>query len=323
MQLLAGLARQDFPREEFEVIVVDDGSREDVRPACEPFQAELRLVLLRQSNQGVAKARQRGVEVAAGAVLVFVDDDIAIDDHFVAEHIACHETGTNRVVLGPLLADEHIDSMPLFEQFHAYQLDQSTRRFTATGTFPGRAVYTANLSLPRELFLRVGGFDASFHVEDSELGVRLEAAGAEFVFAPRTASVHRSDHSSLAHWMRRSTLDGRDWVRVARKHPSSTDANPWRYVSQLNIIARPFVTVTTLWPQAAPVLSHTIYAAAGLANRLGLRHAAVAATTLVYGIQYFAGVRAETGTLADVVRDYGHYLLHRRRPPSTRRKATG
>ncbi|MBA2450110.1 MAG: glycosyltransferase family 2 protein, partial [Chloroflexi bacterium] len=72
LQALAGL---DYPRERFEVIVVDDGSATSLEPVVERFREKLSLTLIRQPNAGPAAARNVGAARASGQFLAFTDDD--------------------------------------------------------------------------------------------------------------------------------------------------------------------------------------------------------------------------------------------------------
>ena len=280
--------------------------------------AAMQLSVLRQANAGVAIARQRGVERARGRIIIFLDDDMLAESDFVEQHLAAHGMANNRVVMGELLPDARLSHMPLFERFHAHQLERSAEKYSETGTFAGHDVYTGNLSMPRELFLRAGGFDPAFFIEDVELGVRLENEGAEFVFSRNVATVHASDHTSLEAWLARSMKEGRDWVRLLRKHPSAHAANPWRFLSRANPLARPFFATALLAPTAAPGLARLVFKGASQAHALGWDKAMVKVMTLVYGIQYFGGVREETGSLRDALANYRAYQrreLSRARPP--------
>jgi GT2 family glycosyltransferase len=310
-QLLASLAAQTVDRTDFEVVVVDDGSREDATPVALRFSQELQIRVHRQANAGVAVARQRGVERARGRIVVFLDDDMLVKPDFLAQHIAEHDGRDDRVVMGRLLPAPELPQMPLFERFYAHQLDAFSARTVARGTFAGFEVYTGNLSMPRELFLRAGGFDPAFHIEDVELGVRLEAAGADFYFSAAATSIHASDHTSLGEWLARSELDGRSWVQLARKHPRVVEANPWRHLSSANVLARPLFAAAVALPEVAQHLARVVFGGAEAADRLGLEDLALRATTVAYGMQYFVGVRHETGGLGAVARDLLTY--HRAR----------
>jgi GT2 family glycosyltransferase len=306
-RLLATLARQTVARKDFEVVVVDDGSDEDATPVATAFASSIQVSFLRQANSGVAIARQRGVERARGRIVIFLDDDMLAFEDFVAEHLAAHEGHDDRVVMGELLPDPKLARMPLFERYHAHQQKKAAERYAKSGTFSGHDVYTGNLSLPRELFFRAGGFDPTFHIEDVELGVRLEKMGARFVFSREVAAVHASDHTSLPSWLARSVKDGRDWVRLARKHPSANVVSPWRFLSEANPLSRSFFAAVVVAPVVAPALARVAFLGASGADVLGWRRGMLSAMTLLYGIQYFDGVRRETGSLRDAIEAYLAY----------------
>lgn len=147
-----------------------------------------------------------------------------VKPRFLDEHLAKHlevGDGTNAVVLGRLRPDAKLADMPLFERYYA-RVMAAQGDALASGARPvrGHNIYTGNVSVPRELFVRVGGFDPSFRaLEDEELGVRLEKAGARFTFADEAESVHGSDWTSMKRWMERAYRDGVYQARLTKKHP--------------------------------------------------------------------------------------------------------
>jgi glycosyltransferase involved in cell wall biosynthesis len=74
---------QTYP--DVEVIVVDDGSTDDTTTAMAQYAG--RVVYLRQTNQGVAAARNTGIWAATGEYLTFLDDDDLIHPDKLALHI--------------------------------------------------------------------------------------------------------------------------------------------------------------------------------------------------------------------------------------------
>src|SRR5687767_7876993 len=74
-QCLEGLANQDYPREAFEVIVVDDGGEHPLTKINDHYQTRLSLVFLKQANAGQASARNTGASHAKGQYIAFTDDD--------------------------------------------------------------------------------------------------------------------------------------------------------------------------------------------------------------------------------------------------------
>src|SRR5206468_6295423 len=127
-----------------------------------------------------------------------VDDDMQVNPEFLANHLKRH-TDERTVVLGRLRPDAKLAEMPLFERFYARVLAEKAEAFAAgKAEVRGHDVYTGNVSFPRALFLAAGGFDAQFRaLEDEELGIRLEKAGARFTFANDAESIHGSDWTSM------------------------------------------------------------------------------------------------------------------------------
>jgi GT2 family glycosyltransferase len=167
---LAALAGQ-VGAPSFEVIVVDNGSSDDTKAVVEAATARegypVRYVFEAEPNRG--KARNRGVAVAQGYLVLFIDDDVALPPGFVAAHEAAHTT-SNLVVNGPIINVPSYDARPR----------------PTVGNYSRAFLCTCNVSLPKHAIDAVGGFDEAFHLygwEDTELGVRLREAGMRWRFA--------------------------------------------------------------------------------------------------------------------------------------------
>lgn len=308
-RLLLDLDAQTIDKEHYEAVVVDDGSDEDTRAMSSDLRLRYSHRVERQKNAGAAAARQRGVELARGKYVVFVDDDMHVLPDFLEKHLAKHleiGDGTNSVVLGRLRPDAKLADMPLFERYYARVMgDQCEDLAAGRRAVRAHNIYTGNLSVPRELFLDAGGFDPSFRaLEDEELGIRLEKGGARFAFANDAPSFHGSDWTSMKKWMDRAYRDGVYQAKLSRKHPDMPESSPWRFLPMMNPVKRPFMTFGLAVPAAAGVLAKTAIVAASAFDRLGAEPAALAGMTFVYGIQYYRGVRQELGGYGDVQREY-------------------
>ena len=304
-RLLEQLDAQTIDPKRYEVIAVDDGSKEDTRDKLAGLVTKYALRIERQENAGAAVARQRGVDLASGRIIVVVDDDMQVRPDFLDKHLAKHPDD-NTVVLGRLRPDANLADMPLFERFYARVLAQKAEAFAAgRAKVRGHDVYTGNVSFPRKLFLAAGGFDARFRaLEDEELGIRLEKAGATFAFANEAESIHGSDWTSMKKWMERAYRDGVYQAKVSHKHPDHPESSPWRHLPNLNPVSRPFMALSLAAPAATSFLAGAAIRTAAAFDKVGLEPVAIAGATFVYGIQYYRGVRQETGGIGDVAREY-------------------
>jgi serine acetyltransferase/GT2 family glycosyltransferase len=309
VELLEQFVDQSAGMDAFEVIVVDDGSTIDPRPTLPTFAGKLTLHVERQPNGGAARARQRGAELARGELLIFLDDDMQISRTFVGAHRAAHDGRPRAAVLGRLRALPSIAKMPLFERYYARMLDRMAAQADDLATretgLPGPKLYTGNMSIPKALFFEAGGFDADFRLlEDVELGIRLERVGGRIFFSSEAEAVHGSDHVSTKRWLERSRRDGVYATKVAHKHPDYAAASPFWHVSRINRLSRPVLAMSAAAPPVGAALAQLGMGVAQAADRLGMSRAAVAGTTLVYGIQFYRGVREETGGFGDLMREY-------------------
>jgi len=308
-RLLRQLGEQTFPAADFEVVVVDDGSAEPVAPHLEALPTPYRLRVFTQKNGGAARARHHGVMQARGELLVILDDDMQLPAHFLEEHVKLHPPGVPTAVFGRYRSDPDIDSMPLFERWYARKWEDWAADY-ARGVKPtGSSLCTGNVSLRREDYLAVGGFDLSLdRSEDAELGLKLEERGVNLVYSESAYTLHGSDHTSLRKWVRRAYRYGVCDLRIARKHPALAHADPWRYWYVLPAAARPLMWTAVTLPWLSKPLAYASMYAAIAADRLGVRRPALKACGVVFIMEYFRGLRAESGGRAQAWQAYRQFL---------------
>ncbi len=196
---LDALKRQTLPIGDFEVVVVDDGSEDDTtRVLADAARTLPNLVALRQArNRGPAAARNRGVAAAAAPLVLFFDDDVVAEPTSVATHVDLHRgmsDGTTGI-LGRVDWHPDLPVTPFMHWLDASGLQFGFDTWIRPGAVdpPYAAFYTANLSVPKALLERVGGFDERFpHAayEDMELAWRLTDAGFRLRYHPEARVFH-------------------------------------------------------------------------------------------------------------------------------------
>lgn len=97
---LLALNMQSYSRENFEVIVVDNGSKDDTWAMLTSFQSDLNLKRIRlQENLTRSESRNTGIVRTQGRVVIFSDSDMIVEKDFVKKHLERHSQG-KRVVCG-------------------------------------------------------------------------------------------------------------------------------------------------------------------------------------------------------------------------------
>ena len=225
--LLGSLAHQTEPPERFEVVVVADGSTDGTEEALGRLELPFRLVVLSQEQRGVEAARNHGVSRASGRLCLFLDDDMVADAGLVAEHLRAHEGHERLVGIGRL--EKLLESRsPRWARVRARE-----RRLHYESLAAGRKpsfldCYGGNLSLPRDLYVEVGGFAEDLRVEglsfgmrynDLEFGYRLQRQGAQFRFVAAAFAVE-DDAESLPEYVRDCEHRGASSVALAARHPA-------------------------------------------------------------------------------------------------------
>ena len=99
---LKSLTKQSIPKAQFEIIIVDDGSKDNTEEICRNFQEQLQLKYFKQKNSGIAAAKNLGIFVSNAPILLFFDDDDVADTNLLKEHIKTHNKNPeeNIAVLG-------------------------------------------------------------------------------------------------------------------------------------------------------------------------------------------------------------------------------
>ncbi|HEU5105429.1 MAG TPA: polysaccharide deacetylase family protein [Solirubrobacterales bacterium] len=218
------LARQELSS--FEVIVVVDGSSDGSADALRALQTPFPLTVIEQANSGAAAARNVGARAAAGAILLFLDDDMEAHPRMLAEHERSHREGADLVVGDMPL---HPDSpQNLLSWGVGFWAESRRERLTSPGAeVTSDDLLTGQMSISRSNFGRLGGFDGSFTREgmfggeDIDFGLRVVKAGLFVAYNPEAISYQYYDVDPAA-YLRRTREAGRSEEELVLKHPEQS-----------------------------------------------------------------------------------------------------
>jgi GT2 family glycosyltransferase/peptidoglycan/xylan/chitin deacetylase (PgdA/CDA1 family) len=218
---VAALERQSF--RDFEALVVVDGSTDGTADALRALDLDFPLTVIEQPNRGVAEARIAGASAARGEVLLFIDDDMEADGEMLAEHERSHREGFD-YVLGDLPL--HPDSpRNLLSWGVGFWANSRRERLEAAGNELGLDdLLTGQMSVSRNAFDRVGGFDAGFTRDglvpsgDIDFGYRILKADFRATFNP-AAVTHQYYDVDPGDYLRRAYDIGSSEQELVIKHP--------------------------------------------------------------------------------------------------------
>jgi glycosyltransferase involved in cell wall biosynthesis len=326
-RLLNELRAQTLDRSRWELIVCVDGSTDDTMQVLEAEAArnELPLRFFRQENAGQSVARHRAIVEARAERVVVTDDDMGLCPEFFEEHLrAAAFSPTYAVVLGKSEPPKTWKSGPLFEAVRDHQMLLQLKEMERGWVPSAFAFTTANVSFSRELYLRIGGFDFGLRLhEDCELGMRLERAGAKFVFHAAAYAIHYSDVGSYEKWERRQFEYGRVAVQVWDKLGKDPMLHPLRNLVNGNPANRAAVYLLSRNAMTTRAGTELLRAIGGVLKKAGVFWPALATHKAIYAIQYHAGVREALGSWSALRESEKAFMRDPRRPlEPTRRGKT-
>lgn len=221
---LAGLCNQTYPPSLIEVIVVDDGSSDDVLKVIRKYESKLNLYYVRQKDNGyrLAAARNLGINLARHEFLLFMDADILPETTDIENYMGVAGVTDNAVLIGhrryvdvSKINDDQILSDPTLlsilpsinpnndvadarnddgESIDWRFKEYAKSSFLINDLWPFSKAAGGNVLVSKRLAQKVGGVDEEFNAwgcEDGEFFYRIYNEGAYFVPMMNIISLHQ------------------------------------------------------------------------------------------------------------------------------------
>ncbi len=179
-KLLDSILKQDYPRDRFEVFIVDNNSRDNTAMIVREYGFTL---LEEKEKQSSYSCRNKGLKNSSGEVIAFTDADCVLKSNWISEGVGALEEMDADIVCGRI--DFEFSNKPgageLFDSIYYLNTKEAVSK--------GKG-QTANLFVRAEVFSNTGYFNEVKSGGDSEWVTRAVRKGAKLVYGEKAAAVH-------------------------------------------------------------------------------------------------------------------------------------
>jgi glycosyltransferase involved in cell wall biosynthesis len=185
-----------------EIIVIVDGNsdyyRTLSRQLLDMIKSGFVKLYLNEKNMGLAKSRNRGVKLASGDVVAFIDDDAIADRRWVEELVRMYKKGA--IAAGGKLAPLWVTKKPVWFPEEFYWMIGATHLGFPEDITEVRNTFGSNISFKKKIFIEIGGFKPEFGIkgkamlqaEETELCERLKKKfGKGVMYNPNAVVYHK------------------------------------------------------------------------------------------------------------------------------------
>lgn len=181
---IEALLKQNYPKKDYEIIIVDDGSTDKTVEVISKFPVKL----VKLKHKGPANARNIGAKKSRGGILLFTDADCVPDKNWIKNMV---EPFKDQGIVGASGTYKTLNSEKLMARFVGYEIEQRHQKMERQRFIDFIGTFSAGYR--RDIFLKFKGFDTNFKIssgEDPELSYRISKEGLKMVFQKNAIVKH-------------------------------------------------------------------------------------------------------------------------------------
>ncbi|PQJ23576.1 glycosyl transferase family 2 [Tenacibaculum sp. SG-28] len=224
-ELLVSLTEQNF-EDNYEVIVVEDGSETSAESIVDNFHDRLNIFYFYKDNSGAGLSRNYGMQRASKSYYIILDSDVIVPPNYLSIVKNRLEKKYTDAYGGPDAAHESFTALQKAINF-------SMTSFITTGGIRGKMKglekfqpRSFNLGISREAFQLTGGFSNWKTGEDIDLTFRLWKLNLQTQLIPE-AFVYHKRRSTLKQFFKQTYGFGKARPRLNNKYPGSAKLTYW------------------------------------------------------------------------------------------------
>lgn len=185
--------QQDYP--DYELIVVDQTPNNPLHLQSYLNNLEEIIIYVRQEQPSLTIARNRGIRIATGEIIVFIDDDVLIQSDFLKHHVETYKDDSVGGVMGVNYPDTQTPFSSLARELYDFhKTPYVPRKGEILPVTHGRG---CNFSFRREVLFEAGLFDEYFqgsaNHEDFDMSVRVRSLGYQFLINTNIHLIHLAE----------------------------------------------------------------------------------------------------------------------------------
>jgi len=211
---LTSLARQDYPKDRMEVIVVDNNSTDGTPRIIDEFADRIINFrhLVERDRQSSYAARNRGIACARGAIVAFIDTDMSVGPEWLSQiSMKFKDSDVIYLACGVTIYEERASVFAAFNRMKGFPIDEYVQH--------AHFAPTCCLAVRKTVFEEVGMFDARvISGGDYEFGTRVYRAGKPLHYAPEIRMNHPA-RTSLRQLLKKYFRVGRGLQQLANYYP--------------------------------------------------------------------------------------------------------
>jgi glycosyltransferase involved in cell wall biosynthesis len=207
-------------KDNFEVIVVEDGSSISSETVCRTFQKELPLKYVTQKNHGPGVARNTGAQHAKGNWLIFLDSDTTLPHNYLDIVDADINNSDFDCYGGPDKADHNFNTV---QKAIGYSMSSILTTGGIRGAKEKLDIFyprTYNLGVKREIFLSLNGFSDMRFGEDLDFSMRLIEKGFKTKLLKQAFVFHKRRNNFISFFKQVNNF-GAARINLEKRHPGT------------------------------------------------------------------------------------------------------
>lgn len=207
---MKSIVEQEFPVEKYEIVLINNNSTDNTEQICIQFQKDFPQVdfnYIVEINQGLSYARNRGIKESKGELLVFVDDDATVFEHYLSSIDNFFKMYPNAVACGGPIKPVYETGKPMWLSYYTNILIGGALYYGErivpfkNGKFPGGG----NSAFKYTVFGKYGLFNVELGrkgssligAEEKDLYDRLARGGEQFYYLPQMGIYHYISETKL------------------------------------------------------------------------------------------------------------------------------